>query len=208
MTNHSTQVLNHRLQQQASEYDEVLDAKDSQIGDLTGLVDSYTGLVDSESDQTKLKRYAYHLKTRLEDLQRRVLAARQHRADLEAELAAAESARKDVRAIRKKLEDAAEDLQKDEAELVNLENLLAASEDILSKHEAAMNDKRRIVELEAHVADSEASTRNAWMIITALFLTLSAGAGAQLYMTREKWSKFVDDPDTNSAAPHEVGMRA
>ena len=132
--------------------------------------------------------------------------SREKKAGLEDELAAAEADRKDVRDIQKSLGDEAEDLQKAETELVDLERLLAASDDIISKNDETMKDKQRIAALESQV-------RNAWMVTTALFLTLSVGAGIQVYTARHKFAKFVDDPertDADQAGPdaEEVGIRA
>merc|ERR1719316_809749 len=72
MHNTTQRVMETRLQEQASEYGEVLDAKDSQIGDLTGLV-------ESESDHAKLEQYATELRTRRDELRSRVATSREKR---------------------------------------------------------------------------------------------------------------------------------
>jgi hypothetical protein len=228
MHNTTQRVMETRLQEQASEYGEVLDAKDSQIGDLTGLV-------ESESDHAKLEQYATELRTRRDALRSRVATSREKRDDLLHQLNRAGD-KTDVSSIQKSLGVESAGLHKAEAELSDLERLLAVSEDIISKNEEVIKDKEKIADLESQVqkapaasdviskneeamkdkqriADLESRVRNAWMVTTALFLTLSVGAGIQLYTARRKFVKFVDDTertDADQAGPdaEEVGIRA
>jgi chromosome segregation ATPase len=195
MHNQSEKVLNHRLQQQAEEYHEVIDAKDSHIEDMSGLVDA-----QAAHDHEKLEAYAKDLQGRRDRANAEVALLHQEKAALDMELKMAETTHEDVRPIRKKIHDLTPQLQKAEAELHDLTILLAASEDIIVRDKENIRDKEKLAELEA-------STRNAWMFTTVLFLTLSVGAGAQLYVSRSKFKKFVDDADYGPGA-NEVGTRA
>jgi hypothetical protein len=186
----------------------VVESKELEIGNLTDLL-------DSNSDNARLAKHAERLKSRREGMLKKVSDLKTTKASIEVETRvgiekelSSGSTGDDIRDAEKRLAVAVVDLRSAEAELADIETLLAATEELISKNERLAN-----------VEGTESAQESAslwwllpWTLVVMLSVLLLMSASLQVCQARLKvFRGYKDMPDAelpSVVGPGPIGTRS
>jgi hypothetical protein len=165
----SKNKYDHRLRQEASDLRELIYAKNLLIGNVTDLVVSH-------ADNAKIEKHAAGLKSQADKMRAMIRELRIAKESIKKEVQTGRGSLGEPRGQNGDvLEDAetriavaARSLENAEAELADLERLVAATDELISKNENATRERERIVQLEALLAVRDSEIANLRTIVSGI----------------------------------------